>query len=102
MRTGKAKRISEGRRGLVAILFSGFMLLALVFSISLASTRPETSGQQRPAVIGASVETPVEATGETGAHLDRHVGGGHHTAQTPWPFRVRPAAGLKRATTPQG
>jgi hypothetical protein len=62
MRTGKGKRISEGRRGLVAILFSGFMLLALVFSISLASTRPETSGQQRPAVIGASVETPVEAT----------------------------------------
>lgn len=62
MRTRNGKRTSRGRRDVVAILFSGFMLLVL-FSVGLASTKPETSGQQRPAVAGASVAgASVEAS----------------------------------------
>lgn len=60
MKTSRDKRTSRGRRDVVAILFSGFMLLVLVFSIGLAGTRPETSGQQQPTVTGASVETQVQ------------------------------------------
>ena len=60
MKTSRDKRTSRGRRDVVAILFSGFMLLVLVFSIGLASTRPATSGQQQLAVTGASVEAQVQ------------------------------------------
>jgi hypothetical protein len=62
MKTSRGKQTSRGRRDVVAILFSGFMLLALVFSIGLGSTRHETSGQQEPAVTGTSVETQVQPT----------------------------------------
>jgi hypothetical protein len=44
---------------MAAILASSFMLLALVFSISLASTRPEASGRQQPAVAATSAEMEV-------------------------------------------
>ncbi|HLN59634.1 MAG TPA: hypothetical protein VK416_13820 [Thermoanaerobaculia bacterium] len=61
MELKRNKRASKRRQGIVVIVSSGFMLLALVFSISLASTRPETSVRQQPAVAATSAETEVQS-----------------------------------------
>lgn len=60
MKPNRNEPTERRRQGVVTTLASGFLLLALVFSISLASTRHETSGQPRPAVARARVGTAAE------------------------------------------
>lgn len=60
MKTRGNKRTSTRRQGMAATLASGFLLLALVFSISLASPRPETASPQQPSAA-ASVPAQVQS-----------------------------------------